>query len=364
LVVVALVAPGLAFGQEFGLDLTRDGPNLQPSLAILPVVTTEEDAERAAPIARALATIAKASSLFSRIVPANEASDLLRRKNSAAECRDTDCLSELSHLLGVDRLLIAELDSAELRLSVFDWAAGMLTPSAVSADALAASDLVRPLQPVAGALLQKVAAPLGEISVTTNLDAAQIHWGSKLIGNGRTFRGAVPAGTLPVKVTASGYETYEETVTVAPAGKAEVDAELTVAVPAAALPQVAVVDEEFEPVRRTKPRGKPLWERPGFIAAAAGALVLGVGLGFGMSANAVNAQMKDVNQDGLLDITLAKVREGQRNATLANVLGTLGAVGLGAGVGWLVIDIRAPSGTRSLAAASDFGVGVALNGSF
>ena len=359
------MAPGLAAGQQFGLDLTKEGPNLQPSLAILPVLTGEGDAARAAPIAKALASIATATGLFARIVPAGEAADLLRSKNSvSSDCRDSECLSELSHAIGVDRLLIAELDSAELRLSVFDWAAGSLTPSAVSATSLAGADLTRPLQPVVEPLLQKVATPLGELSVATNVDAAQIHWGTKLIGSGKSFQGAVPAGTLPVKITAKGYESYEETVTVPPAGKAEVEAELTVDAPAPVQPQVAVVEEEFEPVKRAQPRGKQLWERPGFLAAAAGALVLGVGLGFGLSASSVAARMQDANRDGLMDITRAEALAGQRSATVANVLTTIGVLGIGGGVGWLMfVDLRAPSGKRSLA-ASGVGVGVTLNGSF
>ena len=363
--MAALLAPGLAAGQQFGLDLTKEGPNLQPSLAILPVSTGEEDAARAAPIARALATIAEATGLFSRIVPANQVADLLRSKNSiSADCRDSECLSELCHVLGVDRLLIAELDSAELRLSVFDWAAGILTPSAVSATALAAADLKRPLQPPVEALLQKVATPLGELSVATNLDAAKIHWGAKVIGSGKSFQGAVPAGTLSVKITAPGHEAYEETVTVPPAGKAEVEAELIAVTSAPVQPPVAIVDEDFEPVKRAQPPGKQLWERPGFLAAAAGALVLGVGLGFGLSASSVAADMKDSTGDGVLDVTRAQVLGAQRNATLANVLGTLGVLGIGGGVGWLVFDLRAPPAGKRTVAASGVGVGVTLNGSF
>jgi hypothetical protein len=364
LIVVALLAPGLAAAQQFGLDLTKEGHNLQPSLAILPVATPEGEAARAAPIARALATIAKSTGLFSRIVTADEASNLLRSNNSISlDCRDAGCLSELSHALGVDRLVIAELDSTELRLSAFDWAAGALSPAAVSADALAGGDLARPLKPVVETLLQKVATPLGELSVTTNVDAAQIRWGTKLIGTGRSFHGAVGAGVQSVKVTAPGYETYEETVTVESAGKAEVEAELNTAAPAVAQSHVATVEEEFEPAQRAKPRGKPLWERPGFLAAAAGALVLGVGLGFGLSASSVAGRIQDVNGDGLMDITRAEVLGAQRNAVVANVLGTVGLLGLGGGVGWLVWDSRTGSG-KGILGTSTVGVGVTLNGSF
>lgn len=365
LIAVALATPGVALAQSFGLDLTKEGPNLLPSLAILPVAGSGGDAARAPQIARGLFTIANASGRFSKVMPPNEAGDLLRRNNSVdAKCRDAQCLTDLSHALGVDRLLIAELDSGDLRLLVFDWGSLTSSQSGLPADELAPATLARQLEAAVEPLLQKIATPLGELTVTTNRDEAQIRLGSKLIGSGKSFQGAVPAGTLKVTVTAAGFEPYEETITVESTGKAEVEAELHPPAPVVAQSHVPLVEEEFDPRPRPKARSTPIWERRGFIAAAAGAAILGVGIAFGASAASVSSRMQDANRDGLMDVTRAEALGAQRSATAFNILGALGVAGIGAGVGYLMVfELKPPPRKQSLASSAPT-VGVALNGSF
>jgi hypothetical protein len=260
----------------------------------------------------------------------------------------------LSHRLGVDRLLIAEVDSGALQAVAFDWAGGILVEAAIEGEALGTGNLSRRLEPHVAPLLQKLSTPLGELAVTTNVERAQFKWGEKPIGEGRSFNGAVPAGTLPVTVTSDGYQPYEETVTVAPGGKAEVEAELelkTVSTPVA-----AVEDEEFEAKPKPKIPMKPLWQRPGLYGAVAGAVVLSVGLAFGRAASDVNSRLRDADGDGLMDVTRAEALAAQRNAVLANVFGTIGAVGMGAGLGWMVFVDSKPAAAPKM--------GVLVSGNF
>jgi hypothetical protein len=357
-VIVALAIRGAAIAQGFGLDLTREGPNLEPSVAIVTTTRSEEEAGRARAVDRALAEIATARHAFSRVVAGEQLRDLLKGADAPRrDCREASCLTELSHQLGVDRLLIAELDSGALHVVAFDWAGGVLVEKGIESQALGSGSLTRRLEPHVLPLLQKLSTPLGELVVTTNLEATKIRWGGRLIAEGRSFSGAVPSGTHPVTVTSDGYQPYEETVTVAPGGKAEVEAELQAqtAISVAA----SVEEEEFEPKRRPKPQGKVLWQRPGLYAAVAGAAVLSVGLAFGGAANSVKSKLVDADGDGLMDnnVTRAEALAAQRNAVLANVFGTIGVLGMGAGVGWLVFF----DGPESGAAPK---MGVLVSGNF
>jgi hypothetical protein len=339
--IAALAFPNAAVAQGMGLDLTREGPNLGPSLAIVTVGLTEQDAGLSQPVERALAYIATARGAFSRVVSEDQVRELLKGTDvPVQDCRDASCLTTLSHRLRVDRVLIAELNSGALRVVAFDWAGGVLLERTISRDALGGGN-PRRLEPTVGPLLQKLSTPLGELVVTTNLDRTQIQWGSWLIGEGRSFHGTVPAGTQTVRITSPGYEPYEETVTVAPGGKAEVEAEV---LPLTASTPVAEVEEEFDPKPRRR-SGKSVWERPGLYAALAGAVVLSVGLAFGVAANGAGSKIQDADGNGEIDpgITRAEALAAQRNAALANVIGAVGALGMSAGVGWLVLDVRQPN---------------------
>jgi hypothetical protein len=353
--IAVLAVPRAAIAQGLGLDLTQEGPNLEPSLAIVTTAVNEEDAGLTQAVDRALTQIATARNAFSKIVSAEQLREHLNSADAPTrDCREATCLTELNHRLGVDRLLIASVDSGALRVVAFDWAGGVLLETEIGSEALGTGNLSRRLEPHFAPLLQKLSTPLGELAVTTNVEKAQIRWGARILAEGASFNGAVPAGTHPVTVTSDGYQPYEETVTVAPAGKAEVQAELEPE--AAASPPVATIEEEFEPRPKPKPSGKPVWQRPGLYAAVAGAVVLSVGLAFGGAANSVGGRIKDTDGDGYMDVTRAEALAAQRNAVLANVFGTIGALGVGAGLGWLVFD-SGPSRTAPK-------MGVLISGNF
>jgi hypothetical protein len=346
--IVALAIPGTAVAQELGLDLTHEGPNLQPSLAIVTVAVSEDDVELAAPVEQALAEIATASGLFSRIFSGDPLREVQPADGTLAQnCRESSCLTALSHRLGVDRVLIAVLDSGELRTLAFDWAGAILVETALDGDGLGTANLALRLEPSVAPLLRKLSTPLGELVVRTNVEWAQIRWGSRLVGEGRSFQGAVPAGRHPVRITSGGYRPREETVTLAPAGKAELDAELEgegdgdgerSRAPVAEDEKDELLEEAFDP---KGPPVKPLWQRPALYTALAGAVVLAVGLAFGGAANSVGSRIQDPNGDGVVEgVTRAEVLAARRDVVLANVLGTVGGLGLGVGVGWLIFDVK------------------------
>jgi PEGA domain len=333
--IAHLAVSGVAVAQGLGLDLTREGPNLTPSLAIVTVALTEGDGGLASPVESTLIQIATAGGQFSRIVSGEQVHELLKGSDvPTQDCRESSCLMALSHRLGVDRVLLAELDSGALRAVAFDWAGGVYAEKKIGREELDKGELPRGLEAPIAALLQKLSTPLGELVVATNVDRAQIRWGSRLIADGPYFEGAVPAGTQPVRVTSDGYESYEETITVPPGGTAQVEAQLD---PEAVSTPVANVEEEFDP----KPiPPKPLWRRPGTYAALAGFVVLSVGLAVGGSAATVGSQMRDTDGDGYFQVTRAEALAARRNATLANVMGAVGMLGVGVGVSWLVLDSR------------------------
>ena len=84
--------------------------------------------------------------------------------------------------------------------------------------------------------------------------------------------------------------------------------------------------------------------------------MLSVGLAFGRAANDVKSRLRDADGDGLMDVTRAEALAAQRNAVLANVFGTIGAVGMGAGLGWMVFVDSKPAAAPKM--------GVLVSGNF
>jgi hypothetical protein len=97
---------------------------------------------------------------------------------------------------------------------------------------------------------------------------------------------------------------------------------------------------ELEPEPTAVP-SKPLLERPGLYTALAGAVLLSLGLQLGAAASSIGSRIRDTNGDGLIDeVTRTEVLAAQRQAALATVMGTVGVLGVGAGIGWLILDSR------------------------
>jgi hypothetical protein len=350
--IAALVVPSLAFAQK--LNLSHEGPNLRPSLAVISVAANEKDAGLARAVGFVLTEMATDSRHFSRVVSEDKSRELLKGAAlPTKDCREPGCLSALSQKLEVDRLLVAELNAEVLRAVAFDWAGGVRAEAEINRAALENGNLTRQLEPSIAPLFQKLSTPLGKLFVTTNIEGAEIRWGSRLIGKGPSFLGAVPAGTNPVRITFDGYRPYERTITIAPSQKAEVEAELD---PGAEPSKAdAEVEEEFDPKPPPVIPAKPLMRRPGLYTALGGAVVFAAALVIGGWAQAAGAQIRDWNGDGVIDVTRAQAEGAQRGALIANVMGAVGALGMGAGVGWMVFDSR-----DSIAP----GMGVSVHGTF
>jgi PEGA domain len=350
--IAALALPGAALAQK--LNLTREGPNLRPTLAVVTVAPNEKDAGLARAVGFVLAEIATGSNHFSKVLSEDKARELLKGTDPQFKnCREAKCLGALSQKLEVDRLLFAELNSGVLQAVGFDWASGARFETTIARTSLEKGNLGGNLEPPIAPLLQKLSTPLGKLFVTTNVEGAEIRWGARLVGKGPSFLGSVPAGTHKVRITFEGYRPYEKMVTVAPSQKAEVEAELD---PGIDPTKEVAVEEEFDPKPPPVFPTKPLMRRPGLYTAVGGAVALAVGLALGGWAMAVSSQIRDANGDGVIDVTRADALGAQRNAMLANVVGGVGAVGVGAGLGWMLLDSRDSSAAPAM--------GVSVHGQF
>lgn len=354
LLAASLLFTSAAAAQEFGLDLTSEGPDLRPSIAFLGVTSTPENAEAAVAASQLLEKLSRDSNRFARVLAPAELQQLLGDGYAdALTCAEAACLTGLSHRLSVDRLLRAELTESGLTLHGYDWGSEKVETLTVDP---------KVLKPARGAekrfaaetepLFRTLGTVVGSLKVSTNVETAEIRWGGRLVGTGTEVKTVVAAGTHPLTVSAPKYKTEEYSVTVTPAGTTEESVTLEAAPEEAQ--QVAQSDVELE-IQRRPPSPKPLWERPGTYVAAAGVAVLAIGLGFGASANGMNGKLVDANNDGVLDVTRAQAQSAQLNATLANVFGTAGALMIGGGGVWMFLDSRSSAGS---------GGGVFVHGSF
>jgi hypothetical protein len=320
--------PPLILAQGFGLDLTEEGTELRPSLAVLGV-----QVDPPTPLSQ------RVGDALVKVVQTGAFSRVERPEPSvpARGCREAECLRALAHELGVDRILTADLDAGEtLRVHGFDWGRGEVETVSVPTRSLGTGPVDRRLAPALQGLLQTLSRPLGELEVTVEPAAEELRWGNRVLGAGAHLKVAVPAGTQPLVVTAEGYQPHEEEVEVRSAGQARVEVSLA-PIPPPPLPAVEqIVDREFD-ARPRPPEVTPVWERPAFFVAVAGAAVLGAGLVVGQSARVVQAQAIDADGDGVLDVTRAEMLGAQRRATVANVLGTVGALALAGGVAGVMV---------------------------
>ncbi len=344
-----VVVAQLVLAQEFGLDLTEEGPELRPSIALIGISTDAQRIDSAARAGDSLLRFVEAGA-FSRIVPPAEARSLLDREGEVADamsCRDAECMTQLCHRLGVDRVIIGELSATELTLLGHDWGEPTVESAVIPAKLLGGRDLDRRLAPFVQPLLTRLAVPLGQLRVRSEPPASEVRVGERVVGQGAELDVTVPAGSHVLRVSAPEHLDHEEPVTVASAGVQEVAVTLK-------RPKIVVAEPVMDPSlqaereRRQKlpePRKqKSAWQRPGLWTALAGAAAVGVGIGFGLSAQNVKRRAVDANGDGVLEVTRREVQGARRDAQVANIAGGVGLAALAGGGVWFFFDGGAGGG--------------------
>lgn len=332
----SLLAGFAAVGQELGLDLTSDAPDLRPVIAVIGVSAAPEQHKPSLATSELLVKLLRNSNAFAQVLTPKEVQPILGEGYAdALTCADAECLGALAAQLGVDRLLRADLTGSSLSLTGFDWGEGKLEQLSFDLSALGRrrpvdEQMAQALAP----LFHELGALRGTLQVHSNLQEAQVEWGGRQVGTGTQVQSVLSAGTHPLRVSAPDFMSVERQVTVTSAQTTREVVNLEHLPPSVpAVPQV--VETEFD--KPAPPPGPALWSRPGSWVALAGVAALGVGIGFGSSANGVSGRMVDANHDGALDVTRAEFQTAQRDALLANVLGGAGAALIVGGTVWMTL---------------------------
>jgi hypothetical protein len=334
--VVSLLHPALSFAQ-FEMDLSQEGPELRPSLAIIGIQGLD-DAAAQRPL-KAMTDAANATSLFSKVLGPTEVKAALGDGYAAAvACQEFDCLAEVAAKLKVDRLVNAQLSSEALVLVAYDWGRTKVGSSSIDPRAVKGRSGEKALLSEADRMFRSLATALGQIKLTTNAEKATVKVGPRVLGQ-TPLTGPVAAGTYTIRLEAESHDPLDKEIFVEPGKTLELDVYMRFAPPRQPSAPVAVAPTPA-PVRTEEKSGGggSIFKKPGLYTAVAGAALLGVAFSLGNSAKAVEKRATDANGDGVIDITRAEAESARNNMMLANIVGGAGIAAIAGGVIWIAVS--------------------------
>jgi hypothetical protein len=344
-------APGRA--AEMGLDLS-DGVELRPTLAVLGISVPKDvaaaDKAHAEKLATALVAASRKTNWFAKVLdPSETVASLKDRAAAAADCSNADCLADIAHAAGTDRVLAAQMEFPEggpvLKIHGFDLGTNEVEEVVVEAQGKPQS-FDRNVAAAFKPLLLKISTALGTLKVVPSVAGASVEVVGRSLGTG-TVEKQVPAGTLKVKITAPDYLPFEAEVAVQSKGTAELNAQL--APKPVALPP-PVLKPEPEPVLVVKPPSapsKPFYARPGLYVGVVGVAAAAVGLVFGLNAKSIEKKANESPSGGIVGVTRLQMLDARRNSKIATGLMAGGGGLFAAGVLWFSLEPVFATSTRS-----------------
>jgi hypothetical protein len=356
LVALSLVAlSSTVLAQGFELDLTDPEvpAEFRPSVGVLSVTSGEAAPDavidaRARQLEAELLKATTGNAGFGKVSsPQLIAGNLGAASAASLKCADYACLAELARTLKIDRLIkgvVTKSGAASLlTLYGYDGALPELVIATVESNekaekaviggfagiagksqAVKDREFVKKAIPVFFEVLEKIKTPNGKILVDS-AEASAVTTISGQEGGIGSFDKIVQRGSYDVKVTAAGYNSYEQHVTVEPL-KTETVKVVLVAREIQVKPVIA------EPTQT----GTPRLMRPGLYIAIAGLIVAGVGVALGVTAKGTESRAV-ADAQGVVPITRAAAKSARTNALLFNVLVPVGAVMVAGGGVWFFL---------------------------
>ncbi len=377
----AFALPALA--QDFELDLSEPGVPLEfrPTLAVIGAVPADGEEvtkDRAKLLEAELVKQATSGDQFRTVTEPDLASKSLAEGWAEARaCAAWACFEKVAKALKVNRVILAtvvkEGSGSEVTLHAYDPGfSELLTVTQDSGEKAERSfaglgpgksraqkdrEFAKKMAGFLRQGLTKLATANGKIVVDNPEVTALVTVDGVEVGTG-SVEAPVQRGSRVVRVTAAGYEPYEETVSVEPARAVTV--KVTLRAKALERPLLTQTKDVVET--------QPLYNRPGLYVALAGVAAAGVGLAFGAMAQGTASKAAQPDADGVVPVTRAQARAAQTNALLANVLVGSGAALVAGGGVWMFL---VPTTSRTTAVETappaeggGFGVMIGAGGTF
>jgi hypothetical protein len=359
--------PALA-EDELGLDLSEaEVPEeFRPALAVVgisPVAGSEErEINRAKLLEAELMRQTTANTKFGRAMTPAEVIDALGPDAAAARtCAEFACLKALAEKLGVQRVITGNVSKGGATSLLTVIGADTTMTAVISGTAESGEkaekqmiggfsgisgksgaqkdkDFVKKATPVVYEVLSKLATPLAKLVVDCFENTAETTLDGKIVGKG-SFSMLLPHGVYKLATSGEGFLPFQKDL------KLESMQVENVRVTLVARPlEKPVVAQKVQSTRAT-----PIFQRPGLYVAAAGVVMIGIAIGLG--ASTLSVSNKDVNGDGVLDVTRSQVKAAQGAAAAADVLYGLGGAAIIGGGLWLLLTPNpkagaGPSGPR------------------
>lgn len=354
---LVLLSAGAALAQEeMGLDLSEEKPpaappELRPVLGVLSVKAADAEDQSAARARLVEAELLKQTSAgeqFQTVIEPSVARQILGAGFQKAEaCGDFACLADTARSLKAHRLLRLTVEKAGagsvvrlfawdptreavINLSVDSAEKAERTFAGLGGKSQAAKDreFMKKVIPFLAQALTELSTPLGKIVIDNADQSAIVLLDGDDVGVG-SLEQVVQPGPHKVKVTAAGYQAFNESVSVGPLETKEVKVTL-IANPIDEKPVVAPVVVE----------DKPLYAKPGLYLAIAGAAAVVTGVILGQSAQGVKNKLDTT--DVPVPVTRTEAKAAETNALLANILVGAGSAAVVGGVTWIIVTIPPP----------------------
>lgn len=360
--IVALCTPAASRAQELGLDLSAEqAPEARPSAAFLGfgelAGTEAEVLKRPGLESRLSAAILEGLRLgaaFSRVVDPDSSRAALGEEPVALTlgAPTADRLDETASGLAVDRLLVALWSVGEsgrtLTLRTHDRWTQAEEIAVISCERRRDSEILGALRLALQNLSPKLSEKLARVQVVSSVEEATVTFGPQALPK-EPREAALSAGDYALAVTAPGYLTHEQRVTLAPGEFKRIEVQLE-------RPplELAVATEAPRPtIDLSSPRlpERSLWKTPGPYVAIGGGAVAAAGVVLGLAAKGVEGRAKDNDGDGALDVTRSEMRGAVTNAALSNLLVAAGAALIVGGATWAILQVAhgepSPTGSSS-----------------
>lgn len=334
-----------ASAQEFELDLSGDATpavpaELRPSLVVLEISAGDAEpvsASRARQLETELMAGLTRSEQFQAVL--SPAAGKQGLGGLAGACADFACFQAATSKLKVHRAVRITVQKqgvgSVVTLVGFDPALPEIIKSSLDSDERAEKtffgvagktqaqrdrEFLKKMVPMVQNSLKKLATANGRLLIESGDPSARLLVDGEPVGQGRQEL-IVQRGSHTVALDNAVYEPFTKDVNVEPLKTAAVEVKL-VARP------VAVKKVE-------RPTGRPIFTRPGFYVALAGAIAAGVGAGLGASSQSVKQRLASGGVP--TPVTRTEAQGAATSAMLGSALMGVGGAAVAGGVVWMIL---------------------------